>query len=93
MSANEPCLFDGPDISAADTVRLAGLLLRVKDALADGQWHTLAELHGKCGGSEAGISARLRDLRKAKFGAHVIERERVNNAGLWQYRMIVGGAE
>jgi len=39
------------------------------------------------GGSEASVSARLRDLRKAKFGAHTIERQRVS-AGLFRYRMV-----
>ena len=38
------------------------------------------------GGSEAGISARLRDLRKEKFGGYSIERKR-SDEGLWWYRM------
>jgi hypothetical protein len=82
-----PTLFDGITISPAlDNARLSGLLSKVHAVLLDGQWHTLAELHERCGGSEAGISARLRDLRKEKFGAHNVERERVAG-GLWQYRM------
>jgi hypothetical protein len=54
--------------------------------MADGQWHTLEGLSRACGASEASVSARLRDARKARFGSHVIEREYVRR-GLWQYRM------
>tara|TARA_R110000787_G_scaffold134412_1_gene246784 strand:+ start:651 stop:953 length:303 start_codon:yes stop_codon:yes gene_type:complete len=36
--------------------------------------------------SEASISARLRDLRKAKFGGYVVERKRLSG-GLWAYRI------
>ena len=38
--------------------------------------------------SEASASARIRDLRKEKFGAFTIEAQRANEAGLWVYRLI-----
>ena len=79
--------FDGPDLTEADDRRLSTQLLRVQEALADGNWWTLAELARMAGSSEAGASARLRDLRKARFGRHTVERRRVR-AGLWEYRLV-----
>lgn len=90
-------LYGDPDLPRFDGVtyapehdcdRLSGQLARVRESLADGQWWTLARLAGVVGGSEAGVSARLRDLRKPRFGAHVILRRRVaEGAGMWEYRM------
>ena len=36
--------------------------------------------------AKAGVSARIRDLKKERFGAYVIEKQRVSG-GLWRYRM------
>jgi hypothetical protein len=74
-----------------DENRLRRQLAAVKNIMLDGQWHTLAELHTRIGaGSEAGISARIRDLRKDKFGGFVVERRRVAPAvrGLHEYRLL-----
>lgn len=80
-------IFDGTTYDhAKDGQRLASQLERVRYAMQDGQWHTLRELADRCGGSEASISARLRDLRKARFGAMDVQRERVAG-GLWRYRL------
>lgn len=70
-----------------DGARLTGQLGRVAAVMADGDWHTLAELAQKCGGSEAAISARIRDFRKPKFGAMEVTTERVR-AGLWRYKLV-----
>ena len=71
-----------------DCDRLTGQLLRVYERMRGGGWHSLAELSEACGGSEASISARIRDLRKAKYGAHTIERQRQSPfTGTWIYRM------
>lgn len=70
-----------------DESRLTGQLGRVWDVMVDGQWHTLAELANRCGGSEAAISARIRDFRKPKFGGHAVESQRVKQ-GLWHYRLV-----
>lgn len=51
-----------------------------------GGWWSLRELHNLAGGSEAGISARLRDLRKPRFGGYQVERRRVEG-GLFEYRI------
>ena len=83
-------LFDGPDLLPADVARLATQLERVKYVMQDGQWWTLADLAHRVQGSEAGISARLRDLRKTKFGGYRVERRRIVgwSGGLWQYRLL-----
>jgi hypothetical protein len=72
-----------------DGARLAAQHHRVLARLRDGEWWTLGRLAAATGDPEASISARLRDLRKAKFGSHVIEREYVER-GLWRYRLVVG---
>ncbi len=95
MSAG-PTLFDlaiKPQFDGAtyepdrDNARLSSMLQRVKDVMLDGRWHTLAELARLCDGSEAGVSARLRDLRKPKFGGLLVEREYVVT-GLHRYRVV-----
>lgn len=80
--------FDGKTYDVArDGVRLKGQLCRVFDAMRSGEWFTLSRLADRVGGSEAGVSARIRDLRKEKFGGHVIERRNAGG-GLWEYRLV-----
>ena len=83
--------FDGdtyePD---KDKVRLTGQLMRVYNAMYDGRWHTLGWLSQVAKASEASVSARLRDLRKDKFGGFCVERKRSEIArGLWFYRLVL----
>lgn len=79
--------FDGETYDAArDGARLGRQLAAVLDMMRDGRWHTLAELSQACEGSEPSVSARIRDIRKAKFGAYAIEREYIAN-GIWRYRL------
>ena len=79
--------FDGSTYEPQrDYVRLSGQLYSVKAILSDRQWHTLTEIAQRINGSEAGVSARIRDLRKPKFGSHTIERQHLEH-GLWRYRM------
>jgi hypothetical protein len=81
--------FDGSTYDPAlDGPRLGSQLASVHRALSDGSWWTLRDLALVCGGSEAGVSARLRDLRKSRFGGHEVERERVPGRGLWRYRLL-----
>ena len=72
--------YDAP----RDNARLSNQLRAVRYVMLDGKWHTLAEIAQRVGGSEAGISARLRDLRKL---GHKIAKEYVE-FGLWRYRLI-----
>lgn len=80
--------FDGQTYEPErDHVRLTGLLCRVRDLMDDGNWRTLASIQRVCGGTEASISARLRDLRKEKFGGLNIEHRHISR-GLWEYRLV-----
>lgn len=88
---SQPSLFfDGETYEPAhDKDRLAGQLERVKRLMLDGRWRTLAAIHRIVGGSEPGVSARLRDLRKARFGNFTVERRAagLRNRGLFEYRV------
>lgn len=79
--------FDGATYEPAlDHDRLSTQLERVKARMSNGDWYRLSTLAALCGGSEAAISARVRDLRKPRFGGYSILRRRVDG-GLWEYRM------
>jgi redox-regulated HSP33 family molecular chaperone len=81
--------FEGKTYSRErDQMRLNGLMNRVYAYMMDLDWHTLKEISVFCSGSEASVSARLRDLRKEKWGRHTVERKRIG-PGLFAYRMIL----
>jgi hypothetical protein len=87
--------FDGPTYQPAqDHTHLTGQLRRVYDAMAGGEWWTVPELEKALlpGGyvSQTGIAARIRDLRKPKFGGFSIEARRRAGDGthLWEYRIV-----
>ena len=82
------CHFDGITYDhRLARARLAGQLLRVFELMRDGKWRTLRQIQEYAGGSESGASARIRDLRKPRFGAYTVERRR-RTAGIWEYRLI-----
>lgn len=92
----QPSLLDVPPQFQGDTfdvtqdqTRLARLLDRVRALMADGHWRTLSEIQQAVGGSEASVSARLRDLRKLANGAHEVQRRRRGDParGLFEYRV------
>lgn len=91
--------FDGVTFDPAlDGERLTKQIGRVFETMRDGRWRTLHEIASteagrKAGDSEAGISARLRDLRKPRFGAYTVDRRRRETAtgGTWEYRVTRGG--
>ncbi len=87
-----PARFDGWSFRQdLDAQRLKTLLHKVFWCLLDGNWWTLAQLKTVCGGSEAGISARLRDLRKPHFGGFTVHHRRRSGAnGCWEYRLATG---
>lgn len=73
-----------------DGPRLTTQLQRVKLCLLGGQWWTLRQLVAIAGGSEAAVSARIRDLRRPEHGGYTILRERVGGvSGLWRYKLVV----
>lgn len=74
--------------SGEDESRLNIQMNRTWGVLSDYQWHTPAELEQRVGDSWASVSARVRDLRKPRFGGHRIESRRVpGGKGLWEYRL------
>ena len=84
--------FDGPVYEAAyDKIRLTGQVNRVFNAMKDGRWRTLREIHNLTTAPESSISAQLRHLRKPKFGAHLVNKQSrgARENGLWEYRLIV----
>ncbi len=82
-------LIDGQTFDAArDGARLSAQLDAVKALMADSSWRTLAQIADAVKAPEASVSARLRDLRKPKHGAFLVEREHVSR-GLFRYRVSV----
>ncbi len=82
-------VFDGVTYEPAlDRERLSSQLERVQDLMRDGMWRTLAEISTSCGGTEASVSARLRDLRKDRFGGHTVNRRRLVG-GLFDYQLVL----
>ena len=80
--------FDGDTYEPAlDGPRLTTQFRRVFAFMSDQRWHTLAELALAVAGSEAAVSARLRDLRKPRFGGYLVNRRRLEN-GLHEYQLI-----
>ncbi len=82
--------FDGETFNPRqDSARLTGQLARVRDCMADGVWRTLDEIKAVTGDQTQAISARLRDLRKIRFGMHKVDRRRRGepSLGIWEYRL------
>ena len=92
-------MFDGATYSPVfDYERLAGQNRKVFDLMSDGIFRTLGEIvaaiHSQDSSthiSEASASARLRDLRKHRFGSHTVNRRARGDRerGLFEYQLIV----
>ncbi len=96
FSYQQPPHFDGAVYDKEkDLVRLTGQILRVWDIIKDGQWRTVDEIHSSIivehneNDPECSISAQLRNLRKARFGGHLIDKQRRGGdlSALWEYRL------
>ncbi len=80
--------FDGVTYDPTrDYERLATQFEQVRYLMSNGKWWTLSELAEYVDGSEAAISARIRDLRKKKFGAYNVPNDCISG-GLWRYRIV-----
>lgn len=85
--------FDGATYDhARDSARLGDQMASVFDLMKDGQWRTLQEIAGAVGAPESSVSARLRDLRKPRFGGYRVERRYICR-GCFKYQLIVREAE
>lgn len=83
-------IFDAP-LTESDAPRIGKQLAAVQQVMGSGKWYTLEQLQLALGGmgivaSTQSISARVRDLRKPRFGSHTVERQAVGG-GLFQYRL------
>lgn len=87
--------FDGETYEpSTDKARLTGQLKAVYNVMSDGEWRSLIQISQLAGMKlnkyvpDSSASARLRDLRKDKFGGYEIERKSMGN-GIFHYRMVV----
>jgi hypothetical protein len=100
MSAPQPDLWNilrveyiapPPYTGRLDGERLTSQLAAVQALMQDGVWRTLGEIRATLGrGSEAGLSARLRESRTRQAGGWTVERRRRGDptVGLWEYRLL-----
>ena len=86
--------FGGDTITPTDEPRLNQQLTWVYNIMYDGKWRTIwgivqliLEDHG-VRVMQTSVSARLRDLRKEKFGGHTVDRI-YKGDGKFLYRLIV----
>ena len=70
-----------------DGPRLNRQTRSVYELMQDRKWRTLKEISRSCNEPEASVSARLRDLRKTRFGSYDVQRRHVA-AGIWEYRVM-----
>ncbi|QDU34305.1 hypothetical protein KS4_23720 [Poriferisphaera corsica] len=94
-NGNEYPLFDGRTYDVdRDGVRLTGQLKAVWVVMKDGEWRTFDQIkQAGVNGSDASISARLRDFRKDKFGGHEVSRRRGIASGVYEYQLVVRESE
>jgi|TARA_R110000782_G_scaffold7847_14_gene26063 hypothetical protein len=79
--------FDGSDYTPEkDDERLDKQIDRVKKACRYGIPMSLAAIAKETGDPEASISAQLRHLRKAKHGAHTVNKIHISH-GLYLYQV------
>ena len=70
-----------------DGERLSRQAKAVWYLMRDKKWRTLPEISDKLGEPQQSVSARLRDLRKDRFGGWDVQRQYVAN-GVWAYRVL-----
>ena len=81
--------FDGSTYDhERDSARLSIQFLRVFSLMEDGKSRTLDDISQITGDPTASISARLRDMRKPRFGSHKVTREYLGD-GLYSYTLSV----
>ena len=89
--------FDGADYDEElDEVRLTGQLLDVwkvaVNRVSNGGWFTVDYICQRTGYPANSVQAQLRNLRKPRFGSYLVERRRVAESGLYEYRVGDKGA-
>lgn len=75
-----------------DAQRLRDQLGKVRSAMLGAGWCRLKWLSEQTKAPEASVSARIRDLRKPKYGGYTIDRRRVpGRESLYEYRIVQNG--
>jgi len=78
---------DGATYNAQfDHDRLSRQAKLIYKLMVDGAWRSLSEISQITGEPEASVSARLRDLRKPRFGGFTVERRR-RSKGTFEYKL------
>lgn len=72
-----------------DKSRLSKQLVRVRDAMLDGEWRTFGEISLITSDPEPSISAQLRHLRRPELGGYDVDKRKLP-CGLWEYRVTEG---
>jgi hypothetical protein len=72
---------------AKDHDRLTGQIKAIWQVMSDGNWRTVAQLVRLTGFPANSVQAQLRNLRKAEFGAYLVERRRTTDTGLYEWRL------
>ncbi len=95
-------VIDGLDplTTASVITRLASGVQLVREVMAEGEWLTYLQIQVRVVNlpngkhfSEACISARIRDQRKAKHGAHVVnKRIRKGTCNLYEFQLVLDSA-
>lgn len=80
--------FDGETFDPVqDRIRLNRQSRNVFNLMKDEKWRTLTELSETLRAPTTSISARLRDMRKKRFGSHTVNRRRVHG-GVFEYQLV-----
>lgn len=87
-----PPKFGGATFDAdQDGKRLRAQVNKVREFMIGSGWVTLAKIAAALQIPEASASARLRDLRKEKFGGYTVQRRRsIHGRGLHEYHLLIG---
>lgn len=72
-----------------DTYELNMQIGRVFHVMKDSKWRTLKQISTLTKDPEPSVSARLRDLRKRKFGSFLVQRRKSDNfkLGVFEYSL------
>lgn len=81
----EPSKFDGAYVTKEDDARLTAQQQVIFDFMSDGNWKTLRAIANETNYPETSISAQLRNLRKKKFGNHVVNTRHIKGTGRGNY--------
>jgi hypothetical protein len=85
--------MEQPTLEFEKTPTIGTLNALVLTIMSDGNWYMpwelCAEVKRRTGVliSDSSSSARLRDLRKAKYGGHIVEKRRRQESTAYEYRL------